>query len=348
MDVRDEAILEKIAKIGVIANRDVVALLGVSRQAATARLSKLVAAGRLARVGAGRSTRYRLAERAADPRGTAAPAPAVEREYDPTGLEEERVWEELQAASSLLATLEGEALGLFHYALTEMVNNAIDHADATRIRVRVSSRPEGRIGFEVEDDGVGAFRRLQTSLGLESELHALQTVSKGRHTTQPDRHSGEGLFFPTKAAALFEHERGAIRWVVANLRGEHAIGRVEPPRKGTLVRFAASPSEARPLGELFAEYTQDFEFVRTETVVRLFEYGTRFVSRSEAKRLLEGLERFDEIVVDFNGVSTVGQGFADEVFRVWPRAYPEKLVVPVNMNEAVAFFVERARRARDR
>ncbi|MEM1414204.1 MAG: DUF4325 domain-containing protein [Myxococcota bacterium] len=338
MDARDRAILELIAKLGVGSNRDVVDLLGVSRQAATARLSKLVETGRLLRVGAGRSTRYR--------RAAVEPTTSVVREYGPAGLEEERVWEELQAASSVLGALRGDGLGLFHYALTEMVNNAIDHADGTRIVVRVASRPEGRIGFEVEDDGVGAFRRLQTSLGLESELHALQTVSKGRHTTQPDRHSGEGLFFTSKAAALFELESGALRWVVDNLRGEHAIGQVEPPRQGTLVRFEASPTEARPLRALFAEYTRDFEFVRTHTVVKLFEHGTRFVSRSEAKRLLEGLERFDEIVVDFAGVSTVGQGFADEVFRVWPRTHADKRMVPVNMNDAVAFFVERARRAR--
>ncbi len=69
------------------------------------------------------------------------------------------------------------------------------------------------------------------------------------------------------------------------------------------------------------------------------------MSRSEAKRLIHGLERFREVVLDFSGVDAVGQGFADEVFRVWAGAHPEVLLDPTNMNEAVAFMVERARRA---
>ena len=72
--------------------------------------------------------------------------------------------------------------------------------------------------------------------------------------------------------------------------------------------------------------------------------GTTFVSRSEAKRLLTNLERFREVVVDFTGVQSVGQGFADEVFRVWARANPETKLIPISMQRTVAFMVERALR----
>jgi hypothetical protein len=38
-----------------------------------------------------------------------------------------------------------------------------------------------------------------------------------------------------------------------------------------------------------------------------------------AKRLLAGLAAdFDAVEVDFAGVTDVGQGFADELLRVWP------------------------------
>jgi hypothetical protein len=70
--------------------------------------------------------------------------------------------------------------------------------------------------------------------------------------------------------------------------------------------------------------------------------GTRFISRSEATRLLHGLEKFREVVLDFKGVELVGQGFADEVFRVWSRAHPDTHFVPVNMKEPVEFMVEGA------
>ncbi len=57
---------------------------------------------------------------------------------------------------------------------------------------------------------------------------------------------------------------------------------------------------------------------------------------------VNGLERFREAVLDFKGVDLVGQGFADEVFRGWARRHPEVTLVPTDMNEPVAFMVERA------
>jgi hypothetical protein len=92
---------------------------------------------------------------------------------------------------------------------------------------------------------------------------------------------------------------------------------------------------------VFADYTRGLEFDRTTPAVKLAAYGTRLVSRSEAKLLLEGLERFSEVDMDFDGVAAVGQGFVDEVFRVWASKHHEVALRPVNMNEAVRFMVER-------
>ena len=78
------------------------------------------------------------------------------------------------------------------------------------------------------------------------------------------------------------------------------------------------------------------------TIVRLQETETTLMSRSQAKRLVNGLERFSEVVLDFGGVDLVGQGFADEVFRVWAKQHAEVALIPTAMSEAVAFMVERA------
>jgi hypothetical protein len=75
----------------------------------------------------------------------------------------------------------------------------------------------------------------------------------------------------------------------------------------------------------------------------LFEYGVSFVSRSEAKRLTRNLDQFREVVVDFRGVEQIGQGFADEILRVWQTKHPDVRLVPVNMEESVRLLVERAR-----
>jgi hypothetical protein len=87
----------------------------------------------------------------------------------------------------------------------------------------------------------------------------------------------------------------------------------------------------------------DDGFSRTIVPVRLARYGDeRLVSRSQAKRLLARLDRFKEVVLNFEGVELIGQAFADEVFRVYPRQNPGVHLMPVNMNEQVRRMVLRA------
>ena len=66
------------------------------------------------------------------------------------------------------------------------------------------------------------------------------------------------------------------------------------------------------------------------------------MSRSQARRLVSGLERSREVVLDFRGVELVGQGFADEVFRVWAKQHLEVALIPIATSPQVASMVERA------
>jgi hypothetical protein len=164
-------------------------------------------------------------------------------------------------------------------------------------------------------------------LKLPDRLTALQEISKGKVTTAPAQHSGEGIFFVSKIADYFEVVSGGLAWKIDGLRADAAVG-TAPPGRGTRVRFEVSATKKRTLAELFAEYTDNYEFSKTRIVVRLFALGVRFISRSEAKRLLHGLERFRDVVLDFAGVEEVGQGFADEVFRVWSSAHRSVRLAP--------------------
>jgi len=303
--------------------------LGVTRQTAHRYLRQLVAEGQLIAEGAGRGSRYRRSR------------PSDERRYGTTGLEEDRVWVDLSGPGSTIASLGSRAQAVLHYALTELVNNAIEHSGAPEVEVAVSWQDEVVV-LAVRDQGVGVFEHLRQRLNLATELEALQELSKGKTTTMPERHTGEGIFFTSKAANRFEVESGSLRWVVDNRRDDMAVGSIEPAARGTTARVEVDPDNPRALNEVFAEYTRDFAFTRTRTVVRLFAIGTKFVSRSQARRLVSGLERFREVVIDFRGVELVGQGFADEVFRVWASQHPEVALIPTDMSDAIAFMVERA------
>ena len=305
----------------------------ITRQAAHRHLAAFVEAGFLVREGKGRGSHYRAAT-------SIATSAEARFRYALKDLAEDDVWTEVRARVPQLAGLTDNVERILHYAMTELVNNAIDHSGGSRVDV-VFANTQQVLAFEVIDDGEGIFEHLTKGLGLADPFAAIQELSKGKTTTAPDRHTGEGIFFTSKAADFFELESGTIAWRVDNVRVDTSIASV-PKRQGTRVRFEVSPAKTGTLERLFAEYTKDFEFSKTKIVVKLFQIGVRFVSRSEAKRILQGLERFKEVVFDFRGVQDIGQGFADEVFRVWPRMHKEVTIVPENMAPAVEFMVKRA------
>lgn len=308
---------------------EIARILEVTRQTAHRHLRELVADGHLIVDGAGRGTRYRRSN------------PVDGRRFPISGLEEDQVWLDMSGPGSVVSDLPKTADSVLHYILTEIVNNAIDHSGASHVDVRIS-RTHPVVELEVHDEGVGIFRHIRDKLNLDSELHALQELSKGKTTTMPSRHTGEGIFFSSKAANRFEIGSGEIVWIIDNRRNDMAVGKVEPKQPGTTVRAEIDFENPNDLTSVFADYTQDFEFSKTRTVVRLFAIGTEFVSRSQAKRLVQGLEKFREVVIDFEGVDLVGQGFADEVFRVWAQLHPGVNLIPTGMSEPIAFMVERA------
>ena len=100
----------------------------------------------------------------------------------------------------------------------------------------------------------------------------------------------------------------------------------------------------RTTKEIFDEYTSDdFVFNKTKITVHLAKdyLGHDFVSRSLAKRILMNVEKFKIIVLDFENIDNIGQGFADEVFRVFKNKNPDITIVSVNMNEEIEFMINR-------
>jgi excisionase family DNA binding protein len=264
--------------------------------------------------------------------------PTWQRELTLLGLAEDAVWRRVIDDINLNA--DSEAGRIMGYAFTEMLNNAIDHSGSETATITWWTSPD-QWSFELRDNGIGAYPKLRQGLRLASDFEAVQELSKGKRTTDPARHTGEGIFFTSKAVDLFRLTSSGVRWTVDNLRHDTALGSVTAT-PGTSVLCQIDPQTDRVLADVFREFTHDHAFVRTRPVVKLFGIGTTFVSRSEARRLLDGLESdFETVEVDFTGVTDVGQGFVDELLRVWPSRHPDKTVMPVNMNPAVEFMVER-------
>ena len=66
------------------------------------------------------------------------------------------------------------------------------------------------------------------------------------------------------------------------------------------------------------------------------------VSRSQARRVLGGLELFREVILDFKDIEYIGQAFADEIFRVFPNMNPNTSIIAQNANSDVQNMINRA------
>jgi len=252
-------------------------------------------------------------------------------------LAEHLVWRQMLAETGFEE--DTPAGTILRYAFTEMLNNAIDHSHGSAADVRVWITDQ-LLAFRVADDGEGVFAHLRRGLGLADNLEAVSELTKGKRTTWRERHTGEGIFFTSKHLDIFQLSSDGLRWTVDNLRHDQAVSHSNV-NIGTVVYGQVDARTTRSTREVFEQFSRDFEFVRTRPVVKLFGLGVSFVSRSEARRLLDGLDEFTDIDVDFTGVAGVGQGFVDELLRVWPQDHADKTITPINMNDAVEFMVRR-------
>jgi len=315
MGTRDR-ILEHIQEQGKMTGAELTELLGISRQAVHKHLRSLIRDGKVVKEGSTRAAVYR-------PPGRRA-APTEERRrksYPLKGLEEDRVFVESSRSLDLRSRLSENAWEIVNYAFTEMLNNAIEHSGSGKCDIVLAVDPY-TVRFIVRDFGIGIYHSITAKFGLTDENAAVGELIKGKTTTMKDRHSGEGVFFTSKCADRMSIRSHRIELVYDNMNKDVVVHE-KRFQKGTEVEFEIRRRSRRVINEVFADFAPEefgYQFETTWVLVKLFQ--TEYVSRSEAKRLLTGLDRFKKIRLDFRDVKTMGQGFADEVFRVFLDRFP--------------------------
>jgi anti-sigma regulatory factor (Ser/Thr protein kinase) len=302
---------------------------GVSRQSASAWLAKLKREGVITSSGVGRGVRYQLAVLA-----------DVRQVYERAGLSEDRVWRELVAPQ--VADLSPNVRNVWHYAVTEMVNNAIDHSGSEQVAVGLV-RDALNTSVYVADEGEGIFLKIQRAMNLYDPREAILELAKGKLTTDPANHTGEGIFFSSKVMDAFDIRSGKLHFVHDDWDTDVLLERAADA-PGTVVQMRLANDCPRTLQEVFVQFAapEEYTFSKTIVPVKLAQHeGEKLVSRSQAKRLTMRFERFQTVVLDFAGVEEIGQAFADEVFRVFQQAHPGTMLLPINQSTGVANMVRR-------
>jgi hypothetical protein len=103
-------------------------------------------------------------------------------------------------------------------------------------------------------------------------------------------------------------------------------------------------NSTRKLEDVFSAYEdEDHGFSNTSVSIELARYALdQLVSRSQGKRMMVRLEGFKQVLLDFARVESIGQAFADEVFRVFPSDHPGVRLIPINTNGQVRGMIDRA------
>jgi len=305
---------------------------GITRQASGKHLQRLVDENAITSHGTTRNREYALAT-----------LPEWNKTYKITSaLAEDVVWRE--DVEKVLGEMPDNVMKIWHFGFSEMFNNAIDHSGGTRI---VTSIRKTAIDTRmmIIDDGVGIFKKIQNALGLLDERHAVLELSKGKLTTDPDNHSGEGIFFTSRMLDDFSIMSGEVSFAHKYGSPDDWVLEASKPNKGTCVWMELSNHTARRMKKIYDQFTSgdDIGFTKTVVPVRLARYGDEnLISRSQAKRLLARVDRFKTVLFDFHGVPSIGQAFADEIFRVFRRRHPDMTVVPINASTAVKRMIEHA------
>ena len=234
---------------------------------------------------------------------------------------------------------------IWHYGFTEMFNNAIDHSGGMVILIHLLiSATDTQIALY--DNGIGIFKKIQQELDLLDEKHSVLELAKGKLTTDPERHTGEGIFFTSRmfddfqilsGETYFSHKFGEQEdWILEN----------DKFSSGTAVWMRLNNHTSRNSKKIFDKFTSgdEFGFNKTVVPVKLAQYGDdKLVSRSQAKRLISRFDRFKIVILDFKGVDSIGQAFADEVFRVSANRFPDTELSEVNTNSDVKRMILRAK-----
>ncbi len=340
MAVKDieKLILKRLSAKKELRVAEIVKATGFSRAYVARFFQELAKSGKIALIGKANQARYVLAVKS---HGAKKGILSVRRILRNTGLSEDLVLDEIKAGSGIFDGLPKNVADILDYAFTEMLNNAIEHSRSREITVR-ATREAKAVNFEVVDSGIGIFNNIIRKRKLKSELEAIQDLMKGKQTTAPKEHTGEGIFFTSKVADKLIIQSSRKKLIFDNFLKDTFITDVKNTI-GTKVFFVISVGSRTNLDDIFRQYAGPaFAFGRTEVAIRLYKLDTDFISRSQARRVLAGLEKFKTVILDFKGVEAVGQGFADEVFRVWQNHHRGIELKYQNANENIAFMIRRA------
>jgi hypothetical protein len=260
-------------------------------------------------------------------------------------VQEDIVWHE--RIFPLVQSLKNNVVEICEYGFNEMINNVVDHSESKTCDIFYKHN-YAEVKIQIRDYGIGIFEKIRKAYNLVDRRQALLEVAKGKLTTDRERHTGEGIFFTSQMFDRYYIISNDLYYRRTRQDDEDWLIESGPgteDTQGTFIRMCISTNASQTAKEVFAKYVDDeYRFSRTHVPLKLAKYeGEKLVSRSQAKRLLARVDRFSEVILDFKGISEIGQPFADQIFRIFQRDHPSITIIPVFTNPDIDKMINHAK-----
>lgn len=241
-----------------------------------------------------------------------------------------------------IENVSGNVEDILSYGFTEIYNNALIHAGADSLEIRLD-KTASDITVSISDNGIGIFSHLKNQLSLYDESEAAFELLKGKVTTAPEDHTGQGLFFSLR---LFDNFRIISKGKILSSHNtdDNSCFKIQSDdeslnKTGTTIEMNISPVSQRKTEDVFGRFTEYDEkegiqvFTKTVFPLALAEAKVNLISRAQAQRITRGLEKFSDITIDCAGVESTGHSFWDELLRVWHGKHSDSKIRLINLSE---------------
>ena len=213
-----------------------------------------------------------------------------------------------------LDMVENNIKEIIQFSMTALINNILEHSKAKQLYFKLY-KTYNEFHIIIRDNGIGIFKKIQTTLYLEDCMIAAMELAKGRITTDSVNHSGDELNAILRLFDLVKIEANGKsliyksnlnKWMIENSFN----------KQGTSLYLKIDPSSDRNCEIIFKKL---FDVPNDHLIIPIsiiMVPGMELInSRTQAKSILRNIENFRQITFDFNQVELIGPAFADELVR---------------------------------
>ena len=76
--------------------------------------------------------------------------------------------------------------------------------------------------------------------------------------------------------------------------------------------------------------------------VILHECGEPFMTRAQARSIIEGKDGCFHLILDYTNIQEIGEDFADEIYNIFAKKNPQVRIKSENMSKKVRKIIEKA------